>query len=108
MSQNQSLNKFTITQQSDQQLQIIAPNLFSNKERINIFQTLLLMQEAIEDVKIDPKTNAVSIDYNSSLLPKENLTNLLSTVLKNFDQKPLQSKEKKTDKIRQYRTDNFI
>lgn len=95
MHKNQYINEFTITHKSDQQIEIIAPNLFSNKERINILQTVLLMRDAIKDVKTDPETNAVSISYNSHALPKENLLNLLSVVLKNFDQKPQKSKEKK-------------
>jgi Cu+-exporting ATPase len=103
MSQNQHFNQFTIIEQSDQQIKIIAPNLFSNKERINILQTVLLMREAIQDVKIKPETNTVSIDYNSNKLPQESLLDILSTVLKNFDQKPQKNTEKKH--IKQGRTE---
>lgn len=93
MSQHQTFNQFTIIQQSDQQIQIIAPNLFNDSERINILQTVLLMREAITDIQIEPKTNQVTIKYDSNVLPKENLLTLLSAVLKNFDQKPHKSKE---------------
>lgn len=88
MYKNHKLNQFTITYQSDQQIKIIVPSLFQDKERAVVLKTILLMREAIEEVQVEIKTNLVMIDYNAELLPKKNLLNLLEGVLKNFSQKP--------------------
>ncbi len=88
MTVKQQTDQFTITNQSERQIKIIVPSLFCNKERATILQTVLLMRDAIEEVKIDIKKNSVLIDFNPDILQKENLLDLIETVLKNFYQKP--------------------
>lgn len=88
MTAKQQTDQFTITNQSERQIKIIVPSLFCNKERAAILQTVLLMRDAIEEVKIDIKTNSVSIDFNPDIFQKESLFDLIEIVLKNFYQKP--------------------
>lgn len=88
MTAKQQTDQFTITNQSERQIKIIVPSLFCNKERAAILQTVLLMRDAIEEVKIDIKTNSVSIDFNPDIFQKDSLLDLIEIVLKNFYQKP--------------------
>jgi Cu+-exporting ATPase len=88
MYKKHKLSQFTITYQSDQKIKIIVPSLFNDEERAVVLKTILLMRDAIEEVRAEVKTNAVTINYNDKVLPKQNLINLLQSVLKNFSQKP--------------------
>lgn len=85
---NKDLKKFTITHHSEQEIIITVPSLFCDVERALILQTVLLMQEAIEEVKIDIDVNSVSVQYNPTKLSREKLLTLLESLLKNFSKKP--------------------
>ncbi len=88
MTAKKQTDQFTIINQSERQIKIIVPSLFCNKERAAILQTVLLMRDAIENLKIDIKTNSVTIDFNPNILQKDSLLDLIATVLNNFCQKP--------------------
>lgn len=88
MYKKHRLSQFTITDQSSRQIKIIVPSLFNDKERAAVLRTILLMRDAIEEVRVEVKTNLVTVDYDPESIPKNNLINLLSGVLSNFSQKP--------------------
>ena len=94
MPQTQEYSQFTVAHQLKHRIRIIAPSLFRDKERAYILQILLLKREAIEQVKIVPEINSVTIRFNPEQFPKVNLLNLLEIVLANFSQKPRESIKK--------------
>ena len=94
MSETQEFNQFIIAHQLKRRIRIIAPSLFRDKERAYILQILLLKREAIEQVKIVPEINSVTIRFNPEQFPKVNLLNLLEIVLANFSKKPRESIKK--------------
>ncbi|MFW5444590.1 MAG: cation transporter [Methylococcaceae bacterium] len=98
MTQTQEYSQFTIAHQISNQIQIIVPSLFQDKQRAHILQILLLKRDAVEQVSIVPEKNAVTINFDAKKFPTENLFNLLEIVLVNFSQKPSES-IKKNDEL---------
>ena len=88
MSQIQEFSQFTVVFQAAQQLSIVAPSLYHDKERATILKILLLKREAIESVEVDSERDLVAIHFDRVKLPKEKLLILLDYVLENFSQKP--------------------
>ena len=95
MSQSQEFSGFTIVRQTKQQLNVVAPCLYRDKERATILKILLLKWEAIESTEVDSERDLVTIRFDRVKLPKEKLLKLLDSILENFSQKP-REKIKKT------------
>lgn len=95
MSQSQEFSWFTIVRQTKQQLNVVAPCLYRDKERATILKILLLKWEAIESTEVDSERDLVTIRFDRVKLPKEKLLKLLDSILENFSQKP-REKIKKT------------
>ena len=95
MSQSQEFSRFTIACQTTQQINIVAPCLYRDKERATILKILLLKWEAIESTEVDSERDLVTIRFDRVKLPKEKLLKLLDSILENFSQKP-REKIKKT------------
>ncbi len=105
----QQSDQFTITHLSEQRIKIIVPSLFCNEERAAILQTVLLMRDAIEEVKVKIETNSVLINFNPNILPENNLIHLLKVILKNFDQKPKNNlKNNEAEHLKQGNTEQTI
>ena len=95
MSQTQEFSWFTVVRQTKQQLNVVAPCLYRDKERATILKILLLKWEAIESIEVDSERDLVTIRFDRVKLPKEKLLKLLDSILENFSQKP-REKIKKT------------
>lgn len=79
---------FTIAHQLKNRIRIIVPSLHSDKERAMVFKILLLKREAINEIKIIPTINSITIYFDSEQLAVENLLTLLNAILANFPKKP--------------------
>lgn len=96
MIQTQEFSQFTIVCQTKQQISIVAPSLYHDKERGTILKILLLKRDAIKSVEVNSERDLVTIRFDQVKLPEETLLNSLDYVLKNFSQKP-REKIKKID-----------
>lgn len=88
MSHNKIVTPFTVVKQEEQKVNITVPSLHHDKVRATIFQTLLKMREAIEDVSIDVEKNNVTVSYDSQKITTDKLLGIVDAVLNNFSQKP--------------------
>ncbi len=94
--QNQQFKNFlAVDQRQERQIVVAVPCLFHDEERASILRIILLKREAIEDVKVNLDDDAVIIKFDSKVLSKKDLFNLLDDILANFSEKP-REKIKKT------------
>lgn len=90
---NNSIDQFTVIDQSEGQVKLEIPNLFYDEERASILKTLLLMQKEIRSIDTNIETNTTSIVYNANNMQQIALLAVVKDVLKNFSIKPLQRPE---------------
>jgi len=83
MEKKKVFDNFIIAHQLKKRLRIIVPNLRIDYDRVNILAILLNKREGIEQIKPSPRLGSMTIFFDPSLLPVENLCILLDSVIDN-------------------------
>lgn len=83
MEKKKVFDNFIIAHQLKKRIRILVPNLRMDYERVYILAILLNKREGIEQVKPSPRLGSVTIFFDPSLLPVENLCILLDSVIHN-------------------------
>ncbi len=91
MEQANSFNNFSIAHQLKCRIRILVPSLCKEEERTHILIILLLKRQGIDNVKVVPAIGSITIIFDPTVLPVNNLLILLDSVIHNLGLKPLSS-----------------
>lgn len=91
MEQAKVYKNFTIAHQLKHRVRILVQSIKKDSERAHILAILLNKREGVEFVKLSPGIGSVTINFDSDVLPIENLFILLDSVIQNLGNKPLSS-----------------
>lgn len=84
----QKFDHFIIDVLQEQQIKATVPCLFYDEERAAILKIILLKRIAIKDVHVSSCDNLVIIQFDSSLLSRDGVFEVLDNILTNFSKKP--------------------
>jgi len=97
MLHSQKNNHFNILDQQSNNVSIVVPSLYNDKERAAILKIILLKRSSIESVKIGPENNLVEIKFDPEQLPMGELFDVLHIVLENFSERPSKKEDQEKD-----------